>query len=192
MEIPVDTILESKRCLLRCVSDADADYYWEVLHYPGFTDGLLVNSAKSKEEVVQWIKDDLAAWGKSKKFAFTVQSKEGEFLGRINIREVHNNGTWNMGFWILPSHWGRGYAAEAASTVIEFAFERLNAKKICAAHTQTNIQSKRVIEKIGMRFVENKEKGFLKNSKWVANTRYEITRENRLFEHASKQAQEEV
>ncbi len=83
-----------------------------------------------------------------------------------------------MGFWILPAHWGKGYAVEAAKTVFEFAFEQLHVKKMCAAHAQANIQSKRVLEKIGMRLVENKEKGFLKNDNWVANTRYEFTRDD--------------
>ena len=49
---------------------------------------------------------------------------------------------------------------------------------MCAAHAQANIQSKRVLEKIGMRLVENKEKGFLKNDNWVANRRYEFTRDD--------------
>ena len=118
MKVPLDTVLESKRCRLHCVSEADTDYYWEVLQYPGFTAGLLVNPAKSKKEVVQWIKNDLAAWAKSEKFYFSVLSKSKEFLGRINIRSVHSQGIWNMGFWILPAHWGKGYAAEAAKTVL--------------------------------------------------------------------------
>lgn len=178
MKVSLDTVLESKRCKLRCVSEADADYYWEVLQYPGFTDGLLVNPATSKEEVVQWIKNDLTAWAKSEKYSFSILSKSKQFLGRINIRTVHSQGIWNMGFWVLPSHWGKGYAAEAALTVFEFAFEQLHVKKISAAHAQANIQSKRVLEKIGMRLVENKEKGFIKNFNWVANFRYEFTRED--------------
>ena len=178
MKVPLDTVLESKRCRLHCVSEADTDYYWEVLQYPGFTAGLLVNPAKSKKEVVQWIKNDLAAWAKSEKFSFSVLSKSKEFLGRINIRSVNSQGILNMGFWILPAHWGKGYAAEAAKTVFEFAFEQLQVKQMCAAHAQANIQSKRVLEKIGMRLVENKEKGFLKNDNWVANRRYEFTRDD--------------
>ena len=109
---------------------------------------------------MRWINNDLIAWAKSENFSFSILSKSKEFLGRINIRSVHSQGIWNMGFWILPAHWGKGYAAEAAKTVFEFAFEQLQIKKMCVAHAQANIQSKRVLEKIGMRLVETKRRAF--------------------------------
>lgn len=59
----------------------------------------------------------------------------------------------HLEYGILPSNWEQSYAAEAAIRVSEFTFEKLNANKICAAHAQSNIQSKRVIEKMGMRHV---------------------------------------
>lgn len=133
MSITLDTVLETERCILRSVSEGDADSYWEAMQYPGFTDGLLINPAKSREEVSEWIKIDRVAWGKSEKFAFTIQRNNQEIIGRINLRASQDIGRWHMGFWILPKYWGNGYAAEAAIKVVEFAFRFLKARKICAA-----------------------------------------------------------
>lgn len=61
-----------------------------------------------------------------------------------------------------------------------------------AAHTRLNLQSKRVIEKMGMHVVQNNDKGFLNKGKWVANIRYEITRDDWLKKNVTKDVMEEV
>lgn len=59
-------------------------------------------------------------------------------------------------FWAIdPAHQGRGYATEAARTVIAYAFTELRLKRIIAMTEYDNRASQRVMEKAGMRLARN-------------------------------------
>ncbi|HEX5174784.1 MAG TPA: GNAT family N-acetyltransferase [Gaiellaceae bacterium] len=57
-----------------------------------------------------------------------------------------------IGWLLLPSAWGRGYATEAAGALIEEGFQRLQLDRIVARYQPANAASGRIMEKIGMRF----------------------------------------
>ncbi len=73
--------------------------------------------------------------------------------------------------------WGEGLAVEAARTVIGFSFSRLGATVVRGAHATWNVPSKRVFEKLGMRFIGENPCGFEKNGKPVPEFEYEIAKE---------------
>ncbi|MET0413478.1 MAG: GNAT family N-acetyltransferase [Polyangiaceae bacterium] len=55
--------------------------------------------------------------------------------------------------WRLPfEHWGKGYAPEAARAVLRFAFERAGLHEVLSFTATCNTRSRRVMEKIGMRY----------------------------------------
>ena len=55
-----------------------------------------------------------------------------------------------MGYAVNPSCQGKGYATEAASAIINFAFEDLGLSLIYAQCDANNIPSYKVMEKLGM------------------------------------------
>jgi ribosomal-protein-alanine N-acetyltransferase len=57
-----------------------------------------------------------------------------------------------IGWMIEPSVWGQGYATEAGAAIRDEAFERLELESIVAVHHPENAASRRVVEKLGMRF----------------------------------------
>ena len=57
-----------------------------------------------------------------------------------------------IGWRLRPDRWGRGYALEAAQRMARFAFEELKAPLLCAICDPANAPSRRVMEKLGMRF----------------------------------------
>jgi RimJ/RimL family protein N-acetyltransferase len=56
-----------------------------------------------------------------------------------------------IGWRLAASHWGHGYATEAARAALAFGFERLALPEIVAFTTVANARSRRVMEKLGMR-----------------------------------------
>lgn len=53
--------------------------------------------------------------------------------------------------WRLPvESWGHGYATEAASALLYYAFKELRWPEIVAMTTMKNVRSRRVMEKLGM------------------------------------------
>ncbi|WP_349768937.1 GNAT family N-acetyltransferase [Hungatella hominis] len=77
-----------------------------------------------------------------------------ELIGCCGMRpfktEIH---TYEIGFHLCKQFWGKGYASEAANTVINDSFEILNATKLFAGHHPQNTASKKLLEKLGFRFI---------------------------------------
>lgn len=56
-----------------------------------------------------------------------------------------------IGYWLTPDAWGRGYATEAARAVVETARDALPIHRIVARHRLDNPASARVLHKLGFR-----------------------------------------
>ncbi len=56
-----------------------------------------------------------------------------------------------LGYWIVPSHWGRGFATEAGHAVIALARDTLRIAHLTSGHFVDNPASGRVLEKLGFR-----------------------------------------
>lgn len=53
---------------------------------------------------------------------------------------------------ICAEEWGKGYAPEAANEAMRDGFERVGLQEIVSFTTLTNLKSRRVMEKLGMRY----------------------------------------
>jgi RimJ/RimL family protein N-acetyltransferase len=60
-----------------------------------------------------------------------------------------------LGFYLLPDHWGRGYAIEAARGVIAHAFGALGQRELFAGHHPDNEASRALLEKLGFRYTHH-------------------------------------
>lgn len=81
---------------------------------------------------------------------------DNEHVGCCGLRpyraeeEIHE-----LGFHLRPKYWGRGLAPEAARPVIVFAFETVGAKGLSARHHPENAASKKVLEKLSLRYAHD-------------------------------------
>jgi RimJ/RimL family protein N-acetyltransferase len=60
-----------------------------------------------------------------------------------------------IGFHICSAHWGCGYASEAASAVIDYAFGQLGATGLYAGHNPANHVSRHLLNKLGFRYTHD-------------------------------------
>lgn len=61
-----------------------------------------------------------------------------------------------IGWRLLPEHWGRGYASEAARAALCVGFESLELDEIVSYTATINVRSQRVMQRIGMHYNEEK------------------------------------
>ncbi|WP_425230427.1 GNAT family N-acetyltransferase [Sphingomonas sp.] len=54
-----------------------------------------------------------------------------------------------IGYWLTPAAWGRGYATEAAGAVVDMARYALGRKRLVSGHFADNPASGRVLRKLG-------------------------------------------
>lgn len=76
----------------------------------------------------------------------------GTFIGCCGLRP-HKTDEYEIGFHLRPEFWGKGYALEAASAVIAYAFSVLNAKKLFAGHHPDNLASRKLLHKLGFVYI---------------------------------------
>ena len=55
-----------------------------------------------------------------------------------------------VGYFLKPSAWGRGYATEVCKRMLQFAFEALPLNEVVASVDDENLVSRKVLEKSGL------------------------------------------
>jgi RimJ/RimL family protein N-acetyltransferase len=58
----------------------------------------------------------------------------------------------DIGYLLLPRHWGYGYATELARALIDFGFRDLGLRALTAVVAVENERSRRVLDKAGLRW----------------------------------------
>ncbi|HEY8804259.1 MAG TPA: GNAT family N-acetyltransferase [Clostridium sp.] len=88
------------------------------------------------------------------KFGVSVVDKEKKkVIGWCGLGSLDCNPEDIEIFYGLSSeYWGQGLATEAANAMLEYGFNTIGLKRIIAVVKPDNIASKKVIEKIGMKF----------------------------------------
>ena len=76
--------------------------------------------------------------------------QRGEIIGAAGLQRLEGGPDVEVGYRFLKAHWGRGYATESARASIEFGFEELGLDRIVAVALETNVASRRVLEKCGL------------------------------------------
>ncbi len=74
-------------------------------------------------------------------------------IGSIGLFHIdEDSDSMEIGYSIGSRWWSKGYATEAVSAVINYAFEKIEVHRIYATHHIENTASGRVMEKSGMSF----------------------------------------
>ncbi len=78
----------------------------------------------------------------------------GGFVGMVGLHRVSAAlpcaPAVEVGWRLHPGHWGHGYASEAATASLDFAFDEAGLDEIVAFTTTVNTRSQAVMERIGM------------------------------------------
>ena len=80
-------------------------------------------------------------------------------IGFVGFREFFEPPELQLLYGLLPEHWGRGLATEAADAACRFAFETLGWTEIRAAIDVPNTASRAVLERLGFRLARTTDAG---------------------------------
>jgi len=79
-----------------------------------------------------------------------VLKPDGQLIGHFTFHPWYSTRIYEIGWVIHPDYHGQGYATEAATSLLQHAFEHLNVHRIIATCQPENPASYRVMEKLGM------------------------------------------
>jgi RimJ/RimL family protein N-acetyltransferase len=71
-----------------------------------------------------------------------------------------------VAYYVLPDHWGNGYASEATRLLVTFAFEELNARQVQASVQADNPGSRHVLEKLDFQQEGTKREAYYKDGEY--------------------------
>ena len=79
----------------------------------------------------------------------------GEFIGFTGLAPmpegIPGSGGVEVGWRLAESSWGQGFATEAATAALRFGFETLGLAEVDSITAVSNIRSRKVMERLGMR-----------------------------------------
>ena len=86
-----------------------------------------------------------------------VEKRTGHWIGRIGLNLLADwPGTdkWEIGYELVPSVWGSGYATEGARAALAFAWEHTPLQRVISVTVPDHAASRRVMEKVGLALQE--------------------------------------
>lgn len=78
-----------------------------------------------------------------------VSRPSGALIGTCGLAPLAGFDAPEIGWWLDPSHWGQGYAQEAAVLVLQEAFEKHEFNRVVARSYDTNLRSVSLLGKLG-------------------------------------------
>lgn len=103
----------------------------------------------------QYVDNGIGRWA-------VIEKDTNLFLGWAGLKlittPIHNRANYyDLGYRLIKSCWGKGYATEAARAVRDYGFNRMGLPAIYGMTEVGNTGSRRVLEKTGLKYIESFE-----------------------------------
>ena len=151
--------IETKRLIIRDLEEYDAQGVYELDSDPEVHEFLGKKPIKTIKEAkqaidfirAQYVKNGIGRWA-------IVDKKTEDFIGWTGLK--YEQGLrkefsyYDLGYRLRKKYWGNGIATETAIESMKYGFEKLNLKEIGAAADVNHLASNKIINKIGLKFIE--------------------------------------
>ena len=136
-------------------SDAGAAFAFfsdpEVMKYSAF--GVHPTIERTTEMLAGFIEEN-------RRYGFSlwavIERDTEELIGMAGLTEMDGEDDLELAYRFRQDRWGRGYGSEAATAWVAAGFSGLRLPRIVAVVEPDHLASKRILEKVGMRFVEQR------------------------------------
>ena len=151
--------LETQRMILREFTDEDVDNLVDLDSDPEVT--RYINGGQPTprkwvvEQVMPRVLDYYKQWHEQGIWA-ALDKADGSFMGWFHLRPNRSNPSeTELGYRLKQKYWGQGFATEGSKALLVKGFMELKVPMIVAIADPANGASRRVMEKVGLRFMED-------------------------------------
>ncbi|HHY77547.1 MAG TPA: GNAT family N-acetyltransferase, partial [Clostridiales bacterium] len=150
--------LETDRLYMRRFRTNDLDVFSQILGQDEVGQWLPRGRGYTKDEVEKFL-DNVAKHWQEKGYGIwaVIEKESGKIIGHCGLNYVKQNDEVEVLYGFGKEYWGLGYATEAAKAALSFGFEKIGLDRIVAFAKIDNIASRRVIEKIGLKYIKDIE-----------------------------------
>lgn len=156
----MNVLIETERLLLRELEYTDEKDLFEMDSDPEVHLYIENNPVKSIDEItrviemlkIQYKENGIARWAVVDKLTNECVGWSGlkYFNGPFN----HHTNFYELGYRFKKQHWGKGFATESSNAILDYGFKNLNVDSIFAITDPKNVNSQKVLTKLGFRFEE--------------------------------------
>lgn len=175
---------QSERLLYRDFTIEDFPQFYALFSNPLVMRYAYLDAAQNERDIEPYFQSVLhnTAFPQERTaYEFAVFHKQnGSFAGFTDImihKQNSTGGCGELGYFLMPDYWGKGYATEIARTMVDFCFEHTHLHKLSATCNTNNLNSERVMRKAGMQSEGILRKVRFKEGRWVDEKQYGILRE---------------
>jgi RimJ/RimL family protein N-acetyltransferase len=136
------------RLELRWLEHHDSDFIIELLNDRTFIDNIADRKVRTTEDAIRYIDKLRKSYLENGYGFFLVSDRNGNKLGICGVIKRDTLEDPDVGFAFLPRYTGQGLAFESARAVLD----HLKFKRICAIVSPHNERSKRLLEKLGLKY----------------------------------------
>ena len=162
-------ILESQRLILRQFIDSDLENVFYGLSHPEIIKyyGISFESKEATREQMKWFseleKNKTGIW-------WAVCSKlDGKFLGAGGLNDLTmENKKAEIGFWLLPENWGKGYMMEAIPLILNYAFNSIGLLRIEGFVETENVNCKKALANLKFTLENTMKDCEIKNGEFIS------------------------
>jgi RimJ/RimL family protein N-acetyltransferase len=166
--MPGPIFLEGERISLKTIEREDLDFEVRHRNNPRIRRPLTLPEPINRERA-------------ESRFESHIESDDGiglwictdeQMVGKVDLFDVNEtHGTSEIAYWIVPDAWGNGYASEAVSLMVEYAFEERRLHKVAAHVLADNEGSQAVLERTGF-----EREGRFRDSRYVEGEHRDVFR----------------
>lgn len=152
-------VLETERLLLRPSTTDDAPFVLTLLNEPSFLRFIGDKKVRNLEDARQYLLNGpIASYERHGFGLLLVELKDSNIpAGMCGLLKREELPDPDIGFAFIPDYWGKGFAFEAATAVMNDARERLKLNRILALVDPANDASIKLLERLGLSFQRIKD-----------------------------------
>ena len=155
MTIPTIT---TPRLVLRAFTMEDVEPLYHILRGEDVLRYFPPMEPPPRERVQKMVAGLLQHWETRGYGLWAVASPSGgRLMGRCGLQWLPDTGEVEVDYILGRAFWGQGFATEAARASLRYGFEELELERVIGISHVENIASQRVLEKLGMARLEQKE-----------------------------------
>ena len=168
--------LRTTRLELREIIPADIHHVFEGLSHPDVIRyyGVSYTSLESTQQQMKWF-DNLRIESSGIWWAICDRAAN-MFLGAAGFNNIDRQlQSAEIGFWLLPAHWGKGYIHEAVQAILPYAFDVLHLQTIEALVETENKNSAAVLQKLNFQHISTDIDCEIKNGRPISLMKFVMT-----------------
>ncbi len=151
--------LLTERLILRPLEESDLDAYTELHTSPEVRRSLRLPDGYGRRQAWLSMAQTRGQWELRATGQFALEERStGRFVGRAGLHHPEQE-DWpgvEVGWALRPDAWGRGYATEAGTASLAYAFDVMGLPEVFSVILPENLRSQAVAARLGLTLVEER------------------------------------